>query len=150
MMLEIRGPIDHFPGGVGGFLDKFRSAGLDSEVTSWLDRTDRAALTDQQVERALDSAVIGEIAHRVGLRRGDRAGGNPPSGCRRQCHHITPASTAMTAARTTMQEKTSQVWATWRHRANAAGKALTGRKKAGEPGWPSRTDARRSPLSSGQ
>jgi uncharacterized protein YidB (DUF937 family) len=55
------------PGGVSGFIDKFRSAGLDSEIGSWLGKTDGAVLTGPQVEKALGSTKIGEIASELGL-----------------------------------------------------------------------------------
>ena len=58
------------PGGIGGFIDKFKSAGLDAEVGSWLGKTDGAALTGPQVEKALGSTVIDGIAGRLGLSGG--------------------------------------------------------------------------------
>jgi OmpA-OmpF porin, OOP family len=54
-------------GGIAGFVDKFRSAGLGSEVSSWLGRTDAAPLTGPQVERALGNTTVGGIASRLGL-----------------------------------------------------------------------------------
>jgi uncharacterized protein YidB (DUF937 family) len=54
-------------GGVGGFIDRFRSAGLDSEVASWLGKTDGKILTAPQVEQALGSTTVGRIASRLGL-----------------------------------------------------------------------------------
>jgi outer membrane protein OmpA-like peptidoglycan-associated protein/uncharacterized protein YidB (DUF937 family) len=70
LMHEIVHLITGSPGGVGGFLDKFRSAGLGSEVTSWLGRGDGAALTGPQVERALGNTALGGIASRLGLGSG--------------------------------------------------------------------------------
>ena len=58
------------PGGIGGFIEKFRSAGLGAEVSSWLGKTDGAALTGPQVEKALGSTVIDGIAGRLGLSGG--------------------------------------------------------------------------------
>jgi len=55
------------PGGIGGFIDKFKSAGLGAEVSSWLGKTDGAVLTGPQVEKALGSTVIDGIAGRLGL-----------------------------------------------------------------------------------
>jgi outer membrane protein OmpA-like peptidoglycan-associated protein/uncharacterized protein YidB (DUF937 family) len=55
------------PGGIGGFLDKLRSAGLGSEITSWLGHTDVPALTSQQLNRAVDSDALSAIASRLGL-----------------------------------------------------------------------------------
>jgi len=53
LMQEVINLITGSPGGVSGFIDKFRSAGLGSEVASWLGRTDGAALAGPQVERSL-------------------------------------------------------------------------------------------------
>jgi uncharacterized protein YidB (DUF937 family) len=70
LMQELVHLITGSPGGVNGFIDKFRSAGLGSEVTSWLGRTDGAALAGAQVERALGSTALGGIASRLGLGSG--------------------------------------------------------------------------------
>ena len=70
LMHELVHLITGSPGGVGGFIDKFRSAGLGSEVTSWLGRSDGAALAGPQVERALGSTALGGIASRLGLASG--------------------------------------------------------------------------------
>jgi OOP family OmpA-OmpF porin len=67
LLREVVQLITGSPGGIGGFIDKFRSAGLGSQVASWLGRTDGAALTGAQVETALGSSVLGGIASRVGL-----------------------------------------------------------------------------------
>jgi outer membrane protein OmpA-like peptidoglycan-associated protein/uncharacterized protein YidB (DUF937 family) len=58
------------PGGIGGFIDKFRSAGLGTEVASWLGTSDGASLTGPAVERALGGAALGGIASRLGLGSG--------------------------------------------------------------------------------
>jgi outer membrane protein OmpA-like peptidoglycan-associated protein/uncharacterized protein YidB (DUF937 family) len=58
------------PGGIGGFIDKFRSAGLGTEVASWLGKADGATLTGPAVERVLGSAPLGGIASRLGLGTG--------------------------------------------------------------------------------
>jgi len=70
LMQELVHLITGSPGGVSGFIDKFRSAGLGSEVTSWLGRTDGAALAGTQVERALGNTALGGIASRLGLGSG--------------------------------------------------------------------------------
>ena len=70
LMQELVHLITGSPGGVSGFIDKFRSAGLGSEVTSWLGRSDGAALAGPQVERALGSTALGGIASRLGLASG--------------------------------------------------------------------------------
>jgi uncharacterized protein YidB (DUF937 family) len=55
------------PGGIGGFIDKLRSAGFGSQVTSWRGRTDGAGLTAPQVQTALGGSVLSGIANRVGI-----------------------------------------------------------------------------------
>jgi OmpA-OmpF porin, OOP family len=69
-MQEVVHLITGSPGGVSGFIDKFRTAGLGSEVASWLGRTDGAALAGPQVERALGSTALGGIASRLGIGSG--------------------------------------------------------------------------------
>jgi outer membrane protein OmpA-like peptidoglycan-associated protein/uncharacterized protein YidB (DUF937 family) len=54
-------------GGLAGLIDKFKSAGLGSELLSWLGNTAGAGLTAQQVESVVSSSALGGIAHRLGL-----------------------------------------------------------------------------------
>ena len=55
------------PGGIGGFLDRFKAAGLGTEVASWLAGTDSVLLSGQEVEQTLGSDAIGEIADKAGV-----------------------------------------------------------------------------------
>jgi OmpA-OmpF porin, OOP family len=55
------------PGGIGGLIDKFRSAGFGTQVASWLGRTDGTVLTAPQVQTALGGSVLNGIANRLGL-----------------------------------------------------------------------------------
>jgi len=57
-------------GGIGGFLDRLKSAGLGSTASSWLGSDTGAALTGPQVERALGSNTINGIAGKLGLGAG--------------------------------------------------------------------------------
>ena len=43
LIKEVLTMISSSPGGLGGFLDKFKSAGLTSEVASWLGRPDASS-----------------------------------------------------------------------------------------------------------
>ena len=70
LLREVVQLITGSPGGISGFIDKFRSAGLGSQVASWLGRTDGPALTGPQVEQALGSSALGGIANRLGLAGG--------------------------------------------------------------------------------
>ena len=55
------------PGGIGGFLDRFKAAGFAAEVASWIGGTDAVPLSGQEVEETLGSGVIGEIADEAGV-----------------------------------------------------------------------------------
>jgi OmpA-OmpF porin, OOP family len=64
---DVLAMITSSPAGLGGFLDKLKSAGLGSEVASWLGRADASPLGAAQIERALGTAAISGIAGRLGL-----------------------------------------------------------------------------------
>ncbi len=55
------------PGGIGGFLDRFKAAGFAAEVASWVEGTDAVPLSGQEVEETLGSGVISEIADKAGI-----------------------------------------------------------------------------------
>jgi OOP family OmpA-OmpF porin len=55
------------PGGIDGFLDRFKAAGFAGKVASWLGRTDAVPLSGQEVEEALGSDVVREIADKAGV-----------------------------------------------------------------------------------
>jgi OmpA-OmpF porin, OOP family len=67
LVREILHIVTNSPGGVGGFLDKVKSAGLGSEIASWLGHTDAAPLSTDQLSRAVGAAALGGIANRLGL-----------------------------------------------------------------------------------
>lgn len=58
------------PGGIGGFIDKFKTAGLSQEASKWLGKADAAPLTSSQVEQALGTGTINMIAQKVGIPSG--------------------------------------------------------------------------------
>ena len=58
LVKEVLTMISTSPGGLGGFLDKLKSAGLTSEVASWLGRPDAAPIAAGQVERALGATAL--------------------------------------------------------------------------------------------
>ena len=70
LVREVLAMISSSSGGLGGFLDTFRSAGLTSEVASWLGHPDAAPMAAGQVERALGAAALAGIAGRLGLTQG--------------------------------------------------------------------------------
>ncbi|MGA7383482.1 MAG: OmpA family protein [Methylocella sp.] len=53
------------PGGISGFLDRFKAAGFGAEVASWVKGTDAVPLSGQEVEETLGSGTISEIAERA-------------------------------------------------------------------------------------
>jgi OOP family OmpA-OmpF porin len=70
LVKEVLTMLSTSPGGLGGFLDKLKSAGLTSEVGSWLGRPDAAPMAAGQIERALGATALGAIAGRLGLAQG--------------------------------------------------------------------------------
>ena len=67
LVQEVVNMVTGSPGGVGGFVDKLRSAGLGSEITSWLGNANAAPLSAQQLTRAIGPSVLGDIGSRLGL-----------------------------------------------------------------------------------
>ena len=57
-------------GGISGFLDMFKTAGLGKLVSSWLGRSDSPPLSTQQVEQVLGNNIIGALASKLGVGRG--------------------------------------------------------------------------------
>ncbi len=53
------------PGGINGFLDRFKAAGFAAEVASWVGGTDAVPLSGQEVEETLGSGAISEIAEKA-------------------------------------------------------------------------------------
>ena len=67
LMREVVQLVTGSPGGIGGIIDKLRSAGFGSQVASWLGKTDGTVLTAPQVQTALGGSVLSGIANRVGI-----------------------------------------------------------------------------------
>jgi outer membrane protein OmpA-like peptidoglycan-associated protein/uncharacterized protein YidB (DUF937 family) len=55
------------PGGFGGFLNRVKSAGLGTELMSWLGNTQAAPLLHTQVEKLFGSTVLSNLAQKLGL-----------------------------------------------------------------------------------
>jgi len=55
------------PGGLGGFLDRFRKAGMSNEVSSFMGGRSEAALPPKAVDDVLGEATVTGISQRVGL-----------------------------------------------------------------------------------
>ncbi len=57
-------------GGMSGFLDKLTSGGLGKIVTSWIGKGDSMTVNSTQIEDALGSGVISNMASKLGLASG--------------------------------------------------------------------------------
>lgn len=58
---------DEYDGGLSGFVDRMRRAGLGELVGSWIKIGPNNPISENELERALGSQVIGNIASRVGV-----------------------------------------------------------------------------------
>jgi OmpA-OmpF porin, OOP family len=56
-------------GGLQGFLDQFRRAGLGEIVSSWVSRGSNTPITTEQLERAIGSDTINRVSSNVGVAR---------------------------------------------------------------------------------
>ena len=74
LVQEVADLIATQPGGLGGFLDKFRGAGLDAKVTSWLGGPSPMALSAREVKMALGDEVIEGISENTGVSEGFASG----------------------------------------------------------------------------
>ena len=60
-------------GGVGGFVDRFRSLGLGGMVDSWIGDSPNEPISASQLEQVLGNQNIDDIAHRTGVDRSTAA-----------------------------------------------------------------------------
>lgn len=67
LMHEALRLITEEPGGIGGFLNRFKSAGFSTEVASWLNGQGAVPLSARQMEQTLGSDVVYGIAHKIGM-----------------------------------------------------------------------------------
>jgi OOP family OmpA-OmpF porin len=56
-------------GGLQGFLDQFRRAGLGETVSSWVSRGSNTPITTEQLERAIGADTVNRITSNVGVAR---------------------------------------------------------------------------------
>lgn len=61
---------DPAKGGFGGFIDRFKGAGLGSTVNSWITTGDNEPLTEGQVEQVLGKDSIADAAQKAGVETG--------------------------------------------------------------------------------
>jgi outer membrane protein OmpA-like peptidoglycan-associated protein/uncharacterized protein YidB (DUF937 family) len=67
LVQETLGLISGKPGGIGGFLSRFKAAGFAVEVASWLGGPEPVPLSGQEVEQTLGSDVVSGIADKAGV-----------------------------------------------------------------------------------
>ena len=67
LVREVLRFVSETPGGIAGFLDKFRNAGLAGLVTSWVGKTDNQPLSVTQLEAAVGTGALDGIARKLGL-----------------------------------------------------------------------------------
>jgi OmpA-OmpF porin, OOP family len=67
LVQETLGLISGKPGGIGGFVNRFKAAGFDVEVASWLGGPEPVPLSGQEVEQTLGSDVVSGIANKAGV-----------------------------------------------------------------------------------
>ena len=58
---------DEYNGGLSGFLDRMRRSGLGELVESWVRLGPNNPISENELERALGSQLIGNIASKVGV-----------------------------------------------------------------------------------
>lgn len=74
LVQEVADLIATQPGGLGGFLDNFRAAGLDVKVASWIGGPSPMALSVREVKMALGDEVIEEISENAAISEGFASG----------------------------------------------------------------------------
>jgi uncharacterized protein YidB (DUF937 family) len=67
LVQETLGLISKQPGGIGGFVRRFKAAGFAVEVASWLGGPEPVPLSGQEVEQMLGSEAVSGIANKVGV-----------------------------------------------------------------------------------
>jgi outer membrane protein OmpA-like peptidoglycan-associated protein/uncharacterized protein YidB (DUF937 family) len=67
LLTALLGFIQEQSGGLSGFLDRFRRAGLSDTVSSWLSGAPAAPISGESVQNALGPQAVNTIASRTGL-----------------------------------------------------------------------------------
>jgi len=62
-------------GGIGGVLDKFRSAGYANQADSWQSTSQNVPISGNVLQEVLGTGAIGQIAQQLGMSHADVAGG---------------------------------------------------------------------------
>jgi len=67
LVREVMKLVTGAPGGLGGFVNRVRSAGFGTELMSWLGNPQAAPMLHTQVEKLFGSTVLSGIAQKLGL-----------------------------------------------------------------------------------
>jgi uncharacterized protein YidB (DUF937 family) len=67
MQAAIEMMTNRFSGGLGGLLDKFKSAGLGAQVASWVGRGPNQPVSPDQIHSALGSSQVTQLAQKFGI-----------------------------------------------------------------------------------
>lgn len=62
-------------GGIGGVVDRFRQAGYGAQADSWVSTGENQPIAPDALQQALGSGSLAGIASKLGMSRGDAAGG---------------------------------------------------------------------------
>jgi uncharacterized protein YidB (DUF937 family) len=62
-------------GGLSGLIDMFNNSGLGDAISSWISIGENQPVSGEQIEQALGSDTIQEIAQRLGVSGADASGG---------------------------------------------------------------------------
>lgn len=71
LMKIVMSLIQNQEGGLGGLLGKFNQAGLSQQAASWVGTGANLPVSSDQVQAALGSGAIGDIAAKLGMSNGD-------------------------------------------------------------------------------
>lgn len=71
LMKVVLGLIQNQEGGLGGLLAKFNQAGLSRQAASWVSTGENMPLSGEQLQAALGSGIVGDIASQLGMSGGD-------------------------------------------------------------------------------
>ena len=88
------------PGGIGGVIQQFQTAGLGGLTSSWLSGGANQAVSPQQVQSALGSGPVGQIAEQLGVSH-EQAAGHLAQLLPMIIDHLSPNGTAPTGGGTT-------------------------------------------------
>ncbi|HSD39318.1 MAG TPA: YidB family protein [Rhodocyclaceae bacterium] len=74
-LIQIAGSLLQQQGGVAGLLDKFNSAGLGEQISSWISTGQNLPVDGTQISEALGHGTIADIAGKLGLPSDQVSGG---------------------------------------------------------------------------